>query len=88
MTRAKAIAHALDYFDSGSFKSDLSRLIAMPTESQNPDRAPVLAEYRDKEMQPLLESLGFTCTILNHPKAKGPFLFAQRIVQHRPSSAE
>jgi acetylornithine deacetylase/succinyl-diaminopimelate desuccinylase-like protein len=79
MTRAKAIAHALDYFDSGSFKSDLSRLIAMPTESQNPDRAPVLAEYLDKEMQPLLESLGFTCTILNHPKAKGPFLFAQRI---------
>ena len=78
MTRAKAIAHALDYFDSGSFKSDLSRLIAMPTESQNPDRAPVLVEYLDKEMQPLLESLGFTCTILNHPKAKGPFLFAQR----------
>ena len=59
MTRAKAIAHALDYFDTGSFKSDLSRLIAMPTESQNPDRAPVLTEYLEKEMQPLLESLAF-----------------------------
>lgn len=79
MTRAQAIAHAEDYFDSGSFKADLSRLVAMPTESQNPERAPVLAEYLDKEMRPLLEGLGFACTVLSHPKAKGPFLFAERI---------
>lgn len=79
MTRAQAIAHAQNYFDSGMFKSDLSRLVAMPTESQNPERAPILSEYLEKEMRPLLESLGFTCTILNHPKAKGPFLLAQRI---------
>jgi len=79
MTRAQAIAHAQDYFDTGALKSDLARLIAMPTESQNPDRAPVLAEYLEKEMRPLLEGLGFECRILNHPKAKGPFLFAQRI---------
>jgi acetylornithine deacetylase/succinyl-diaminopimelate desuccinylase-like protein len=79
MTRAQAIAHAQNYFDSGLFKSDLSRLVAMPTESQNPERAPILSEYLEKEMRPLLESLGFTCTILNHPRAKGPFLLAQRI---------
>ncbi|MCU4180662.1 M20 family metallopeptidase [Bosea sp. BH3] len=79
MTRAQAIAHAQDYYDSGRLKSDLSRLIAMPTESQNPERAPVLSEYLEKEMRPLLESLGFDCKTLNHPIAKGPFLLAQRI---------
>jgi acetylornithine deacetylase/succinyl-diaminopimelate desuccinylase-like protein len=79
MTRAQAIAKAQDYFDSGRMKSDLGRLVAMPTESQNPDRAPVLGEYLDREMQPLLESLGFTCRILTHAKARGPFLYAERI---------
>ncbi|MGX5734479.1 M20 family metallopeptidase [Bosea thiooxidans] len=79
MTRAQAIAHAQDYFDSGRLKSDLARLIAMPTESQNPERAPVLSEYLEREMRPLLESLGFECRTLNHPIAKGPFLLAQRI---------
>ncbi|AMJ60575.1 M20 family metallopeptidase [Bosea sp. PAMC 26642] len=79
MTRAQAIAHAQDYFDSGAFKSDLARLIAMPTESQNPDRAPVLTQYLETEMRPLFESLGFECRILHHSIARGPFLFAQRI---------
>ena len=79
MTRSQAIAHAQDYFDTGAFKRDLARLIAMPTESQNPDRAPVLSDYLETEMRPLFEGLGFECRILHHPKAKGPFLFAQRI---------
>ncbi|MDP3410614.1 M20 family metallopeptidase [Bosea sp. (in: a-proteobacteria)] len=79
MTRGQAIAHAQDYFDTGALKRDLARLIAMPTESQNPDRAPVLSDYLETEMRPLFEGLGFTCRILHHPKAKGPFLFAQRI---------
>ncbi|QEL26178.1 M20 family metallopeptidase [Bosea sp. F3-2] len=79
MTRAQAIAKAQDYFDSGRMKSDLSRLVAIPTESQNPDRAPVLGEYLAQEMQPLLESLGFTCRTLTHSKARGPFLYAERI---------
>ncbi|MFJ5369629.1 M20 family metallopeptidase [Bosea sp. CER48] len=79
MTRAQAIANAQDYFDSGRMKSDLGRLVAIPTESQNPDRAPVLGEYLEQEMQPLLESLGFTCSTLTHPKARGPFLYAERI---------
>lgn len=48
MTRAQAIAKAQDYFDSGRMKSDLARLVAMPSESQNPDRAPVLSEYLDR----------------------------------------
>ncbi|PVE20880.1 hypothetical protein DC522_29705 [Microvirga sp. KLBC 81] len=79
MSREAAIAKAEAYFESGALKADLARLIAMPTESQNPDRAEVLTAYIESEMRPLLESLGFTCKTLHHPKAKGPFLFAERI---------
>ncbi len=79
MSREAAIAKAEAYFESGALKADLARLIAMPTESQNPDRAEVLTAYIESEMRPLLESLGFTCKTLHHPRAKGPFLFAERI---------
>lgn len=79
MSREAAIAKAEAYFESGALKADLARLIAMPTESQNPDRAEVLTAYIEAEMRPLLESLGFTCKTLHHSKAKGPFLFAERI---------
>jgi acetylornithine deacetylase/succinyl-diaminopimelate desuccinylase-like protein len=79
MTRQAAIERAETYFDSGAFKADLARLVAMPTESQNPERADVLNAYIETEMRPLLESLGFTCTTLHHPRAKGPFLYAERI---------
>ena len=78
MTRASH-RRAQDYFDSGAFKRDLARRVAMPTESQNPERAPVLARYLEKEMQPALEALGFTCRTLTIRSAKGPFLFAERI---------
>jgi acetylornithine deacetylase/succinyl-diaminopimelate desuccinylase-like protein len=79
MTRERAIAKAENYFDSGAFKTDLARLVAMPTESQNPERSDVLTAYIETEMRPLLESLGFTCKTLNHPRAKGPFLYAERM---------
>ena len=49
----------------------------MPTESQNPDRAPVLADYLEGEIRPALEALGFACRGLS---AEGrPFLFAERV---------
>ncbi|MEZ0167790.1 M20 family metallopeptidase [Microvirga sp. TS319] len=79
MTRETAIAKAENYFDSGALKTDLARLVAMPTESQNPERAETLTAYIETEMRPLLESLGFTCRTLYHQKAKGPFLYAERI---------
>jgi acetylornithine deacetylase/succinyl-diaminopimelate desuccinylase-like protein len=79
MTRETAIAKAENYFDSGAFKTDLARLVAMPTESQNPERADVLTAYIESEMRPLLERLGFICKTLHHPRAKGPFLYAERM---------
>ncbi len=79
MTRHQAIAHAQEFFDSGSFQQTLTRRIAIRTESQNPERAGVLRQYLDTEIGPAFEAMGFTCQILQHPKALAPFLFAQRI---------
>lgn len=79
MTRDAAIAHVLAHFDSGAFRADVARRVAMPTESQNPDRAPELRRYLTDEMMPALDALGFACRIIEEPKAKGPFLYAERI---------
>ena len=51
MTRDAAIARAEAYFDSGRFRQDLARRVAMPTESQNPERAPVLVDYLEAEIE-------------------------------------
>ena len=80
MSRDRAIAHAERYFDEGGFFADLARRVAIPTESQNPDRAAELARYLTAEMQPSFERLGFRCRLLRNPAAKyGPFLLAERI---------
>lgn len=79
MTREAAIAEALHHFDSGAFRTDLARRVAIPTESQNPDRAPDLRRYLTEELAPRFEELGFSCRIIEEPKAKGPFLYAERI---------
>src|SRR5919112_6486465 len=76
MTRDAAIGRATEHFDSGRFREVLARRVAMPTESQNPERAPVLREYLETEMRPALEALGFTCRILE--EKNWPFLFAER----------
>ena len=79
MTREQALAQAEHCFDSGAFRALLARRLALPTESQNPDRAAVLADYLESEMRPAFEALGFTCRTLTHPKALAPFLYAERI---------
>ncbi len=79
MSREAAIAGAQNYFDRGQFKTDLARRVAIATESQNPERAGELARYVETEMKPALEALGFTCRVMRHAKARGPFLYAERI---------
>src|SRR6266702_1577552 len=78
MSRAAAIARAASHFDTGAFKADLARRVAIPTESQNPDRAGELARYIDTEMTPALEALGFRCRVMRQAKARGPFVFGER----------
>jgi acetylornithine deacetylase/succinyl-diaminopimelate desuccinylase-like protein len=78
-SRQGAIARAERHFDSGAFKGDLARRVAIPSESQNSQRGADLRRYIDEEMKPALDALGFACRVLTHPRAKGPFLFAERI---------
>jgi acetylornithine deacetylase/succinyl-diaminopimelate desuccinylase-like protein len=79
-TRDQAIANAESYYDAGGFQADLARRVAIPTESQNPARRADLLHYLTGEMTPSLETLGFTCRVLDNPDPKGgPFLYAERI---------
>ena len=80
MSRAQAILAAERYYDEGRFFDDLARRVAIPTESQNPDRQGALAEYLEGELAECLERMGFECRIVPNPSAKhGPFLLAARI---------
>ena len=45
MSRAAAIARAHSYFDSGEFLVDLRRRVAIPSTSQEPERAAALRSY-------------------------------------------
>ena len=79
MTRAASVAEAHAYFDSKGFHADLARRVAIPTESQNPDRASELDDYLVKELTPSLETLGFVCKVYPNPRKGGPFLIANRV---------
>ena len=79
MSRDATLARVERYFDAGTFKADLARRVAIPTESQNAERAGELSRYIDAEMVPAFEAMGFACRVLTHAKARGPFLYAERI---------
>ena len=82
MTRETAVASALKYYDdrgSGYF-ADLARWVAVPTESQNPERVGVLGEYLQTVIRPELEALGYAIKIFPNPLAGcGPVLLGTRI---------
>ena len=79
MTRQSAVATAEAYFDTRSFHADLARRVAIPTESQNPERGDALQAYLETELVPGLEGMGFTCKVYPNPKTGGPFLIASQI---------
>lgn len=79
MSREAAIAAAEKHFDTGAFKADLSRAVAIPTESQNPERGSDLLRYLETLIAPMFKEMGFTTRILTHPAASGPFLYAERM---------
>ena len=80
MSREQAISHAERYFDGGGFFADLARRVAIPTESQNPERKAELERYLAGEIGPSFERLGFTFRVLPNPKPPyGPFMIAERI---------
>ena len=82
MTRDAALIHVTEYFDEGTFQSELAALVAYRTESQNPDPA-ARAEsmrYLKEAMQPRLQKIGFTCEIIDNPDPRGgPLLLGERV---------
>jgi len=80
VSRADAIARAERYFDDGRYLADLERRVAIPTESQNPERRTALEDYLEREMRPMLERMDFACERMRNPVADaGPFLYVERI---------
>jgi len=82
MNRASAIARAHACFDDGRFLADLSRRVAIPSSSQEPERAAALRSYLDDEIVPALTHLGFVCRVLDNAQANNqgpPVLVAERI---------
>jgi acetylornithine deacetylase/succinyl-diaminopimelate desuccinylase-like protein len=79
MSRQGAIRKAQAYFDEGAFVADLGRRVALPTESQNPERETELRDYLSAELEPALSALGFRCAVLENPvQPRCPFLLAER----------
>ena len=79
MSREQAISAAAEYFDSGDFLKDLSRRVAIRTESQlYEERKPDMEAYM-AEMRATLEPMGYVCEQFPNPSPKGgPFLIATR----------
>lgn len=78
MSRVGAISRAQAYFDDGGFLADLARRVAIPSSSQEPERAGALRAYLTDEIVPTLTRLGFTCRVLDNPSGP-PVLAAERI---------
>lgn len=82
MSREQAIEKVLACYDDEEqgYYPRLAELIAVPTESQNPDRVPDLYRYLEEQMVPRFKALGFETRIYDNPhEGGGPFLLATRI---------
>jgi acetylornithine deacetylase/succinyl-diaminopimelate desuccinylase-like protein len=77
--RDAALCAAAEHFDSGAFLRDLSRRVAIRTESQDPASGPALQGYLADEIVPTLAALGFDSRIHPNPDGQhGPLLIATR----------
>ena len=77
--RADAIAEIERHFDSGEFRDDLARRVAIKSTAQVAELRGQLAVYLADEIAPCLEALGYDCMIHENPDpAGGPFLVAKR----------
>ena len=80
MTREKTIEKALAFFDDGGYVEELSRRVAVRTESQKPEQRPELYRYLEKEITPAFQAMGHDCQVFDNPvDGKGPVLLATRI---------
>jgi len=79
-SRSQAIKKARAIFDSGEFIERLQTLVAIPTESQRPERLQDLYDYCHKGFGPMLEEAGFEIQVLENPReGAGPVVLGTRI---------
>jgi acetylornithine deacetylase/succinyl-diaminopimelate desuccinylase-like protein len=81
MSREEALARAGGRIEDGSFVGALGEFVAIPTESQNPARAPELAAYLEGPLRARLERLGCVVAIHPNPVADGPPLLVARRIE-------
>ena len=68
-----------DYEAPKGYFSKLSKLVSFRTESQLPERTPILYEYVSNAIGPLFEELGYSLEVFeNLIKGFGPILLAER----------
>jgi acetylornithine deacetylase/succinyl-diaminopimelate desuccinylase-like protein len=77
--REAAIAAALAPYRSGALRETLARRVAIPSESQNPERSAALTAYLVDEMRPDFAAMGFETEIVDNPRGAWPLLIASRI---------
>ncbi len=79
VSKNDAVAASESYFDTGAFRDDLGRLVALPTPSQTADSLAGLRTYLDGAIAAPLTRLGFDCRLFDNPVAgAGPLLVATR----------
>jgi len=79
MSRSVALDLAAEYFDSGAFLADLTRRVALPTETGASGHHADLLAYLEQEMVPAVRRLGATTRLLENPDAAGgPLLIGHR----------
>jgi hypothetical protein len=79
-SRDGAIARGQEAFDSGRYVRALEALVAVRTESQNPERGAELRRYCAEVLGPMVASVGCTVQVLDNPlPERGPILVGRRI---------
>ena len=79
-SREGAIARAAACFDDGRYLAALRTLVAVPTESQMPERLPDLRRYCEQTLPPMIAGMGFVSRVLDNPEpGAGPILVATRV---------
>ena len=78
--RDRVVAAARGLADDGTFLDLLRARVAIPTESQDPARAPDLRRYLADQIAPALAAMGVESRILDNPvPGGGPFLIGTRL---------
>jgi len=82
MSRDDALSKVTQYFEGGSFQSELATLVNYRTESQNqePQARVECRRYLQEVMHPRLTAMGFDCEIIDNPDPHGgPLLLGERV---------